>query len=174
MWIRARIVAPVAFCLLFSSVRFKWVLKLPDFPPPWLTTCFLKLPAWEDTKSHWLQMFDFSPLCIFKYIHKVLVWEETKSHWLHLFDFSPVCAFKWEFDAFGSEHAKSFFVCVFLQMHAQIACTRGCIVAIAAFDWFIFAVCYSLLLNLLIWQVLSRTQEVLLKYIQNLQNNRFK
>jgi len=40
-----------AFVQTFSTVCFKWVLKLP---------------AWGDAKSHWLHLFGFSLLCLLK------------------------------------------------------------------------------------------------------------
>ena len=39
--------------------------------------CFLKLPASEDVKSHWLHLFDFSPLCVFKCLLKLPAQEDV-------------------------------------------------------------------------------------------------
>ena len=57
--------------------------------------CLLKLPAWDDSWSHWLHLCGFSPLCVLKCVLKLNDWEAAKSHWLHLYDFSRLCIFKW-------------------------------------------------------------------------------
>ena len=51
----------ITFVWLFSTVRFK---------------CLLKLPSREDAKSHWLHLFDFSPLCVFECVLKLPAWED--------------------------------------------------------------------------------------------------
>ena len=97
----------IAFVWLFSTVRLQMcpqivftiacIVTLVAFV--WFFSrifkCFLKSPACEDTKSHWLHLFNFSPLCVFKCLLKSPDCKDAKSHRLHLFDFSPLCIFKW-------------------------------------------------------------------------------
>ena len=86
-------------CLTFSTVYFQmcpqsvWsrgckvtLVHLFGFSPLCVFKCVLKLPAWEDAKSHWLHLNDFSLVCVFKCVLKALASEHAKSHWLHFFE----------------------------------------------------------------------------------------
>ena len=97
IWISSKIVGPrrdkvtsVASIWLFSTVHFQmspkigshrgWKITLAEFfyfSPLCVFKCLLKLPAWEDEKSHWLHLFDFSPLCVFKCVLKWPFWKKT-------------------------------------------------------------------------------------------------
>ena len=49
------------------------VFCLFDLSPLCVFKCFLKLPASEDVKSHWLHLFGVSPMCFFICVLKLLV-----------------------------------------------------------------------------------------------------
>ena len=105
--------------------------------------CVLKLPAWEDAKSHWLHLFCFSPLCIFKCIFKLPAQKDA---------IVTLVAFVWFFSTMffqmclqmaclnGCKITLVAFVCPFstvgFHMNPQTVCTRACIIALIAFVWF--------------------------------------
>ena len=57
--------------------------KMLDFSPLYIFKCVLKLPGWEEIKSHWLYLFDLSLLCVFKCLLISPAFEDAKSHWIH-------------------------------------------------------------------------------------------
>ena len=100
VWPRGCKVTLVAFFWLFSILRLQ---TSPQFASVWecivtliafVCLCVFKWPTWEESKSHWLHLFDFSPMCVFKCLLNSHASEDAKSHWLHWFYFSPLCVFK--------------------------------------------------------------------------------
>ena len=103
-----------------------WILRLPawenakshslhffDFFPLCAFKGVLKLPAPVDAKSHWLHLFGFSLEWVFKCILKMSSWSDAKSHWFYLFDFSPLCVFKCLLKWPACEDAKSHWLHLF-------------------------------------------------------------
>ena len=100
-------------------------------------TWFLRLPAWENVKSHSLHLFDVSTvrfqhpfenalsgrkvtLVAFVWLFsrvgfqiKVSSYADAKSHWFHLFDLFPLCVFKCLFKWSAWEDAKSHWLHLF-------------------------------------------------------------
>ena len=155
-WIRASIVAPVAFFYL----SFLCVLNESS---NCLTFLHHELPRVSSNCLHERIQSHIGCICLtflhcaFSNISSKCLYESRRSHtdcicliFLHCVLSNIIKILFIKSLMHLDQSMQIFFLCVFLQMHAQIACTRGCIVAIAAFDWFIFAVCSSLLLNLLI------------------------
>ena len=91
-------VALVAFVELFCTVCFPMcpqIAWMRWYIVAWLhDLIFLKVPASEDAKSHWLHLFNFSPLCVLKCLLKFSAQEDVKSHWLHLFGLLPLLDFR--------------------------------------------------------------------------------
>ena len=106
-----------------------------------MITWILRLPAWENVKSHSLHLFDVSTvrfqhpfenalsgrkvtLVAFVWLFsrvgfqiKVSSYADAKSHWFHLFD-------------------------LFLIMSLQMVCMRRCKVTLIAFVWLFSTVCF--------------------------------
>ena len=103
-----------------------------------MITWILRLPAWENAKSHSLHFFDFSTvrfqmgveiaslsgrkvtLVAFVWLFsrvgfqiKVSSYADAKSHWFHLFDLFPLCVFKCLFKWSAWEDAKSHWLQLF-------------------------------------------------------------
>ena len=103
-----------------------WILRLPawenakshllhffDFFPLCAFKWVLKLPASVDRKSHWLHLIGFSLELVFKCILKMSSWADAKSHWFYLFDLSPLCVFKCLLKWPASERAESHWLHLF-------------------------------------------------------------
>ena len=133
-------IALFAFVRLFSTVRFQmcpqtaclWgctvtLVTFFYFSPLCVLKCALKLPARDESKSHWLHLFGFSPLCVFKCLLKLNAWEHVKSHWLYLFDLSLLCVFKCLLISPSFENAKSHWVHLFAFSPASQCVFSNCL-----------------------------------------------
>ena len=126
----------VAFVCLFSTVRFQ---MCPQTACLWGCTVTL------------VTFFYFSPLCVLKCALKLPAWHESKSHWLHFVRlFSTVCfQMSSQIKCLGTcKVTLALFVWLFstvhFQMCFQMTCLRRGIVTLVASIWFFSTVGFQI------------------------------